>query len=64
MIPAFNAAVSSSRVLPTPENTTFFAALRSAMSTRSSSPPETTSNPHPFLANRRRMLRFELALTE
>ena len=47
-IPAFSAAVSSSRVLPTPENTTFLAAFLSAMRTRSSSPPETTSNPHPF----------------
>ena len=50
-MPAFNAAIISSRVLPTPEKTTLFAALRSAASTRSSSPPETTSNPQPFLAN-------------
>ena len=41
-----------------------FAALRPTRQTRSSSPPETTSNPQPSDASNFKMLRFELALTE
>ena len=63
-MPALSAASISAPVFPTPEKTTFFAARQFARSTRSSSPPETTSNPQPSLSSNRSMLRLELAFTE
>ena len=61
-IPASRPARISASDLPTPENTTPDGSPPAA-STRSSSPPETMSNPEPSRARASSTARFELAFT-
>ena len=62
-MPERNAYSISSRVLPTPENTTLRGSAP-ALSARNSSPPDTMSNPEPSFTKARSTARLELALTE
>ncbi len=59
---ANKADLISSQVLPTPENTVFFASPP-AKRTRSNSPPDTMSKPAPHCAKSAKIVRLALAFT-
>ncbi len=58
------AASISAACFPTPEKTTCRSRFAAAARTRSSSPPETTSNPQPSFPSSFSTARFEFAFTE